>query len=118
MKADQFAAAVRMVVDALPSGSVASYGQVAVRAGYPGAARAVGSALTADMPWWRVVRSDGCLTQGERQARLLRSEGVEIAESRLADARLRRGLRPTGLDSVQGRVPRPFGPRVSVDSTP
>ncbi len=29
-----------------------------------------------DLPWHRIVRADGTLTQGERQRRLLVAEGV------------------------------------------
>jgi methylated-DNA-protein-cysteine methyltransferase-like protein len=86
------------VIAALRPGEVASYGEIAVRAGYPGAARAVGALLstTHDLPWWRVVRSDGTLASGSpgRQAALLRSEGIAIRQHRVADPTLRRRLRP------------------------
>ena len=52
------------VLVALGEGEVVSYGDVAHDAGFPGRARAVGSLLAAtdlDLPWWRVVRSDGRL---------------------------------------------------------
>jgi len=47
------------VVRRIPRGRVATYGQVAELAGYPGAARAVGAAMRASsgrgLPWQRVV---------------------------------------------------------------
>ena len=84
-----FAERVLAVVRAVPSGAVVSYAEVALRAGNPGAARAVGSALTSDVPWWRVVRSDGTLAKGERQARLLRAEGIAVSGARVQERRLR-----------------------------
>jgi methylated-DNA-protein-cysteine methyltransferase-like protein len=73
---------VAEVVSAIPRGQTASYAQVALWAGKPGAARAVAQALHAldDAPWWRVVKSDGTVaaamlaTQGPR----LRREGVAL----------------------------------------
>ena len=55
------------------------YGEIALRAGKPGAARAVASALKRldGLPWWRVARHDGSLAPqvAHLQAQLLRSEG-------------------------------------------
>lgn len=94
-----FAGRVRAVLEVLQPGEVVSYGEVAARAGYPGAHRAVGNLLAAtDAPhWWRVVRSDGRLasTNPARQERLLRDEGVAVAGGRLTTRRhLRAGLYP------------------------
>ena len=52
------------VLMALGEGEVVTYGDVAHDAGFPGRARAVGALLArtdVDVPWWRVVRSDGRL---------------------------------------------------------
>jgi len=78
-----FATAVRAVLAALRPGEVVTYGEVAREAGYPGAARAVGTLLAhddSDLPWWRVVTTTGRLVPGhEREhARLLRAEGVGL----------------------------------------
>jgi alkylated DNA nucleotide flippase Atl1 len=77
-----FAARVREVVTALTAGDVASYGDVAARAGRPGAARAVGSVLahSEGLAWWRVVNASGRLTPGHEgaQARLLALENVLV----------------------------------------
>lgn len=37
--------------------------------------------LEPGLPWWRVVRADGTLAKGERQAALLRAEGVPLRGS-------------------------------------
>jgi len=74
-----FSRAVRRVVRGIPRGTTLSYGEVAVRAGKPGAARAVVAALhrLSDVPWWRVARHDGTLAPqvAREQANLLRQEG-------------------------------------------
>jgi len=80
-------AAVSAAVRALQRGQVATYGQVAARAGYPGAARAVGNVLATTMrlPWWRVVRADGQVAAHSRaeQTRRLRREGVRMRGDRV-----------------------------------
>jgi methylated-DNA-protein-cysteine methyltransferase-like protein len=80
-------AAVRRAVRAIPRGDTASYARVALLAGKPGAARAVVRALHAldDVPWWRVIRSDGTLAPqiAARQAERLRAEGVRVEGRRV-----------------------------------
>jgi methylated-DNA-protein-cysteine methyltransferase-like protein len=82
-----FQSAVRAVIVALQPGEVATYGEVAEEAGYPGAARAVGNVLAASegLPWWRVVAESGRLVPGHEaeQARRLRAEGVAVAGGRI-----------------------------------
>jgi len=74
-----FQRAVRRVVRGIPRGTTLSYGEVALRAGKPGAPRAVVAALhrLTDVPWWRVARHDGTLAPqvAHQQAVLLRQEG-------------------------------------------
>jgi methylated-DNA-protein-cysteine methyltransferase related protein len=69
-------------VQAIPEGSVATYGDVS-----PGAPRFAGSVLFGadqpDLPWWRVVRADGSLAKGTRQRRLLVAEGVSFRGERV-----------------------------------
>lgn len=90
--------AISRVIAAIPRGTVVSYGEVAVRAGYPGAARAAGRVLATSrgLPWWRVVRSDGHLAAGNvrEQAERLRAEGVAVENGRIADPAVRRRLPP------------------------
>ena len=86
--------AIRRVVAAIPRGCVASYGEIAVRAGLPGRARLVGRVLGdagagARLPWHRVLRADGrfAFTAGsrgfrEQRARLV-EEGVVVTNGRV-----------------------------------
>jgi methylated-DNA-protein-cysteine methyltransferase-like protein len=73
---------VRAVISRLRAGDVATYGDIAEEAGYPGAARAVGGLLARSegLPWWRIVTASGRLVPGHEaeQARRLRAEGVMI----------------------------------------
>jgi methylated-DNA-protein-cysteine methyltransferase-like protein len=90
-----FEEAVHGVVAAVPAGEVVTYGEVAVEAGRPGAARAVGRIMaTSDgaLPWWRVVAADGRLVPGHEaeQRRRLAGEGVDVGERRVRGMRRRR----------------------------
>ena len=81
-----FVRAVRRIVRGIPRGTTLSYGEVALRAGKPRAARAVVSALHRldDVPWWRVARHDGTLAPqvAREQATLLRQEGWKKRKKR------------------------------------
>ena len=70
---------VARIVRRIPRGTTLSYGEVALRAGKPGGARAVVSALHGleEIPWWRVARHDGSLAPAvaHLQSQLLRQEG-------------------------------------------
>lgn len=81
-------------VAAIPAGRVASYGQIAARAGLPGRARLVGTALRetpdgVELPWFRVLHADGsiALPRGSKgfreQSRRLRAEGVAVRNGRV-----------------------------------
>ncbi len=74
-------------VAAIPAGKVSTYGRIAIAAGHPGAARAVGNALHTNrtplsVPCHRVVHSDGRLGEGyafggpEAQKERLAAEGT------------------------------------------
>lgn len=88
---------VYAVVRCIPTGTVTSYGRIAHMLGAPNAARAVGYALRAlkdrqgdpdyaDVPWQRVVNSQGRISIVNReygaqlQAEFLREEGVVVSE--------------------------------------
>ncbi|MCH8543333.1 MAG: MGMT family protein [Alcanivorax sp.] len=84
-----FARAVYLIVASIPPGRVCAYGQVAALAGYPRHARHVGklmARLPADstLPWHRVIRADGRLPVGARQAQLLLSEQVTVTTGRVS----------------------------------
>lgn len=75
-------------VDAVPPGSVATYGQIALEAGLPRRARLVGRALrelpgASAIPWFRVVNASGRISARGAQAmreqrRRLQAEGVRF----------------------------------------
>ena len=83
----EFQRRVGEVIARIPKGSTLSYSQVALRAGKPGAARAVVQALhfVSGVPWWRVVRADRTLAKevAVEQGRRLRREGVRIVGRRI-----------------------------------
>lgn len=84
----EFERAVGAVLDRLSPGDLVTYGDVATEAGYPGAARAVGSMLRRSdgiFPWWRVVSASGRLLAGHEaeQTRRLTAEGVEVRDGRI-----------------------------------
>ncbi|MBD3270318.1 methylated-DNA--[protein]-cysteine S-methyltransferase [Candidatus Peregrinibacteria bacterium] len=86
MKKDQmFRERVLQIVSRIPKGSVMTYGEVAFRAGYPGAARAVGRLMSQNfdpsIPCHRVVSSNGIggYNRGmEVKRKILEEEGVSI----------------------------------------
>lgn len=80
----------------VPEGCVTTYGDLV-----PGAPRHAGRVLhdagPGDVvPWWRVVRADGSLPKGDRQAARLRAEGVPFRGDRV-DIRAAR-VAPGALD--------------------
>jgi methylated-DNA-protein-cysteine methyltransferase-like protein len=87
MKLNSLYTQIYEVVKQIPKGQVATYGQVAVLAGYPGHARQVGYALhslpaDSTIPWQRVINSQGKISprfhsqDAEVQRKLLEAEGV------------------------------------------
>lgn len=89
-----FRAAVAAAVRLIPPGQVLGYAQVGILVGSPRAGRQVGYAMAAlppdtDVPWWRVLRSDGTIAlqgdpeRGPMQARLLQAEGVQVQDFRV-----------------------------------
>ncbi len=81
-----FEAAIVEVLAGLGPGDLMTYGEVAMEAGRPGAARAVGRFLAehgGEVCWWRVVTSSGRLVPGNEveHARRLRAEGVPVDEA-------------------------------------
>ena len=85
--------AVFHVVSEIPSGKVATYGQVARLAGLPGAARFVGFLLknlpkNSKLPWHRVISSQFKISDRNResmraQKEKLAGEGVTFNENRI-----------------------------------
>lgn len=101
MNVGGFEASVEAVLRGLQPGDVVTYGEVALEAGFPGAARAVGTFLArsgGEFAWWRVVRAGGRLVPGHEveQARRLRAEGVTVV-----DNRVRQGPPPGGRRALR-----------------
>lgn len=80
---------IHKVVAKIPKGKVASYGEVAKAAGFPGAARQVVWALRAGrgLPWHRVVGAGGKIMlpdhHGLEQRMRLEMEGVPFRGARV-----------------------------------
>ena len=86
--------AICRMIAAIPWGRVASYGEIAARAGLPRRARLVGRVLReapADLhlPWYRVLRADGRIAFApgsaafREQVRKLAAEGVLCRNGRV-----------------------------------
>jgi methylated-DNA-protein-cysteine methyltransferase-like protein len=79
------------IVEMIPRGRVASYGQIARMLGRPRAAREVGWAMSNcpdGLPWQRVVMKDGSVTGGvwsEMRRALLAGEGVAFTKDGRVD---------------------------------
>jgi methylated-DNA-protein-cysteine methyltransferase-like protein len=80
---------VLRIVALIPEGKLVSYGQVAMMAGYPRAARQVGWVLHGlprgtEIPWQRVINTNGYIPsrgrefEAKEQIILLRDEGIEV----------------------------------------
>ncbi|TMP39434.1 MGMT family protein [Pseudoalteromonas rubra] len=92
---EEFRSKVFTLIGAIPSGNVATYGQIAALAGAPKHARAVGYLLKhlpveSSLPWHRVINSQGKISfppesdKFSEQSALLRSEGVQIQGGKVA----------------------------------
>ena len=87
---DEAAEAICAVIRRIPKGWVATYGQVAAKAGLPRRARLVGYVLhhldpASDVPWHRVVNAKGEVSCSPSrnggdalQRRLLKKEGIKF----------------------------------------
>jgi len=111
--------AIYSAVRRIPSGRVATYGQIAGLANLEGHARLVGYALHAlpdgaPVPWHRVVNAKGTVSRRRSgsghdvlQRKMLEAEGVRFdREGRLSLALLR--WRPRNPASSPGASPRPI----------
>lgn len=90
-----FQSKVIAIIRSVPEGRVVSYGQVALYAGFPLAARQVGWILRStkeDLPWWRVINNTGRISiEGNwhadktLQKKLLEQDGVEVSPEMKVD---------------------------------
>ncbi|AJR07862.1 hypothetical protein C9J03_21765 [Photobacterium gaetbulicola] len=87
---DDFASQIYTQVHQIPHGKVATYGDIAKFAGFPGYARQVGRLMAtlpdgSTLPWHRVVNAKGEISLTgldlQRQRRKLLDEGVEVSDA-------------------------------------
>lgn len=82
------------VVEMIPKGKVATYGQIARVCKLGGQARLVGYALHnlphgLEVPWWRVINAQGRISfpvnspSGKRQRTLLEKEGIAFVKGKI-----------------------------------
>jgi methylated-DNA-protein-cysteine methyltransferase related protein len=111
-----FDGAVWALVRRIPEGYVVTYGQVATLVGRARAARAVGGAMARcpnDVPWHRVVNSQGAISRRRRDSSMLtqrirlEQEGVRLRRGRVQLARYQ--WEPTRADRRRPRRPRKAG---------
>lgn len=85
---DSFPQRVYLIVASIPSGCVTTYGDIALLAGSPRAARQVGGVLKrlpegSRLPWHRVVNRHGAISLTgpdlQRQRQALLSEGIMVS---------------------------------------
>lgn len=94
LSTDTRASRILALVRAIPRGFVQTYGDID-----PHAPRLVGRVLATaphNVPWHRVVRADGSVSQGRRQLDRLRKEGVAMRGDRV-DVRVARWPRGATL---------------------
>ncbi|MEJ2736497.1 MAG: MGMT family protein [Anaerolineae bacterium] len=117
---NSFFAQVYEVVRRIPSGKVATYGQVARLLGKPRAARTVGWALHSlpegsDVPWQRVINAKGTISLDARgpggaiQRVLLEAEGIVFDEQGRVDLQAHgwAGLDLAERDEILNLAPAP-----------
>lgn len=90
-----FQSQVYQAVYSVPSGKVATYGDIAALAGQPKHARQVGKILSqlpkdSKLPWFRIINSQGRLSfpvdspAYQRQRSLLEADGIEFQGERIS----------------------------------
>ena len=113
-------AAVYAVVKKIPRGKVATYGQIALLAGMPRAARQVGLALritpgSIKIPWHRVINAQGQISMRQHdwqsggddyQRALLENEGIEFNAAGKINLKKFRWLPPSSPSSPSLEMPR------------
>lgn len=90
---DKYFRPIIAAIRAVPKGEVAGYGEIARRAGLPGRARMVARILSQNddkqLPWHRILRSDGSVAFPKdsahyaEQIQRLRAEGVSVINGKV-----------------------------------
>ena len=83
------------IVKTIPYGKIASYGQIALMAGIPRAARQVGWVLNQlgsdEIPWWRIINNKGYISiknneySALEQKTKLEAEGIVVGKNLTVD---------------------------------
>lgn len=87
-----FRESVLRLVASVPTGRVATYGQIALMAGYPRRARQVGMVLrglpsSTDLPWQRIVKAHGQVANwGGGMGAMLQVERLRVERVEVSDA--------------------------------
>lgn len=87
--------AIYLALMSIPEGKVITYGQLAMRAGLPGAARLAGSILRGlpehtELPWHRVINAQGKISLPaesaayKMQIQRLTAEGIQINNRKIS----------------------------------
>lgn len=107
--APPFRQQILALVARIPEGRVMTYGQLALLAGLPGAARQAGYVMNtlvegSDLPWHRVINAQGRVSThkvgfGDLQEGLLRAEGVAFDLSGRCDLGLLQWWPPETLSA-------------------
>jgi len=89
-KTEKVQALIWQIVNAIPLGKVATYGQIASMAGVPQQSRLVGRILSrlpsgSRLPWHRVINSQGRISNPNptHQQERLEAEGVSLINGRV-----------------------------------
>lgn len=90
---EEYVEAVLTVVESIPPGKVATYGDIAEYVGQ-GGPRQVGAVMReygGGVPWWRVIRASGVPADevGDEQLHRLRSEEVRVTDGKVDLKRVR-----------------------------
>ncbi|HUQ85686.1 MAG TPA: MGMT family protein [Candidatus Limnocylindrales bacterium] len=106
----------KKVIDAvqvIPTGKVASYGQIALYIGFPRVARQVGWTLRQigaeiNLPWWKVVNKKGAISingnlhaDRDLQKKLLQADGIDVEDFQVDMEKYRFVASPQQLKDLQ-----------------
>jgi len=92
----EFVNKVLRTISTIPRGTVVSYGQIALMADAPRAARQIGWILSSHggekgVPWWRVINNSGRISIKHKeylpimQKELLEKEGIKVSKDFVID---------------------------------
>lgn len=115
-----FTAKVIALIKQVPSGKVATYGQIAKLAGKPQGSRGVSwilhsSSKAHKLPWQRILNSKGKISfpvgsaEFKKQKQLLVKEGIEFNDNHEIDLKKFLWKKKSTAKKASGKAPRLFG---------